>query len=94
MDVKPSFINRNNHPKQKIKGPKDDVSYRTRSKVGHIDQNVGDRTRSKLQTICNSTNKGVFFPLYDVITFKGQGNLKNLDPQLGLSECRVYHNAL
>jgi hypothetical protein len=39
-----------------------DISDRTRSKVGQIDQNFGDRTRSKLKAIFNSTNKGVFFP--------------------------------
>jgi hypothetical protein len=93
-DVKSSPIGRNNHHKQKIRGPNDDVSNRTRSKVGHIDQNVGDRTRSKLQAVCNSTNKLVFFPLYDVITFKGQSNSKIIHLKLGLSECRVYHYAL
>ena len=86
MDVKASPFTRYKHPKQKIRGPKADVSNRTRSKVGHIDQNVGDRTRSKLQAICNSTNKGVFFPLYDVITNKGPGTFKNIDLQLGFSE--------
>jgi hypothetical protein len=79
LGVKPSPITRNNRPIQKIRGPNDDISNRTRSKVGHIDQNVGDRIRPKLQTICNSTNKGVFFPLDDTLIFKGQGKLKNID---------------
>jgi hypothetical protein len=69
-------LTRNNHHKHKIKGPNDDVSNRTRSNVDDIDQIVGDRTRSKLQVICNSTNKGVSFPLNDAITFKAQENFK------------------
>jgi hypothetical protein len=40
------------------------------------DQNVGDRSRSKLQGIFNSTSKEVLFPLYDAIIFKDQGNFK------------------
>jgi hypothetical protein len=75
-------MNRNNHHTQRIRGPNDDSSYTTRSKEGHIDQNVGNRTRFKLQAKCNSTNPGVFFPLYDAITFKGQGNSKNIHLQL------------
>jgi hypothetical protein len=70
------------------------MSNRTRSKVPHTDQNVGDRTRSKLKAICNSTNKGVFFTFYDSIKIKRQENFKNIDLQLGFTECRVYHNAL
>ena len=49
---------------------------------------------SKLQDICNSTNKGVFFPLYEAITLRGQGKFQNIDLQLGFSECRVNHIAL
>jgi hypothetical protein len=72
-------MTKNNHHKQKTRGPNDDVSDRTRSKVGQIDQNIGDRTRSKLQGICNLSNKGVFLDLYDAINFKGQWNFKNID---------------
>jgi hypothetical protein len=32
--------------------------------------------------------------LYDTIQFKGQGSFKNIDLQLGFSDCRVHHNAL
>jgi hypothetical protein len=76
LDVKLSPITRNTYFNQKIRGPKDDVSNRTRSKIGHIDQDVGDRPSSKLQAIYKSTSKGFFFPLYDTITFKGQENLR------------------
>jgi hypothetical protein len=93
LDVKSSTIIRNNNHKHKIRGRNDDVSNRTRSKVGHIDQNVGLRNRSKLQATYNSTKKAIFFPLYDVITFKAQGSFESIDLQSGLTECRVFHNA-
>ena len=48
LGVKPSPITRNNRPIQKIRRPNDDISNRTRSKIGHNDQSAGDRTRSKL----------------------------------------------
>jgi hypothetical protein len=48
LDVKPSPITRNNNHTQKIRGPNDDVSKRTWSKVGHMGQNIGDSTRFKL----------------------------------------------
>jgi hypothetical protein len=74
----------------------DDVASRTRSKIGHTDQNLGDRTRSKLQAICNSSSKEVFFPLCDAVRLKGQKNWKNIDLplHLGASECLIYHSAL
>jgi hypothetical protein len=53
--------------KQKIKGPNDVVSNRSRSKVvDHIDQNFGDGNSTRLQAICNSALKGVFFSLCDL----------------------------
>jgi hypothetical protein len=66
------------------------------SKFGHTDQNVADRTRSKLQAICNSSSKEMFFPLYDAVMLKGQKNWKNVDVpvHLGASECLIYHSAL
>jgi hypothetical protein len=39
------------HYKQKIREHNDDVSNRTKPKVDHIDQSVGDRTRSKVQDL-------------------------------------------
>jgi hypothetical protein len=72
------------------------VAYRTTYKTGHLEQNVGNRTRSKLQAICNSSVQEVFFPLYDVITFGNHANYKNIDLRLGIpeSECQIYHSAL
>jgi hypothetical protein len=51
LNEKSSTISRKNSYKQKMIGPNDDVSNRARSEVGHIHQNVGDRTRSKIQPI-------------------------------------------
>jgi hypothetical protein len=62
--------------------------------VGRIDQNFGDKTRSKLKAIFNSTNKGVFFPQYDAIRFQSQQKVEDIDVQLGFTECRVYNDAL
>ena len=72
------------------------MAIRIRSKTGHNDQNVGDRTRSELQAIWNSSSKEVFFPLYGAIILKGQKNWKNIDLplHLGASECLIYHSAL
>jgi hypothetical protein len=72
------------------------VASRTRSKTSHLDQHVGNRTRSKLQAICNSSSKEIFSPLYDAVMLKGQENWKNVDVpfHLGDSECLIYHSAL
>jgi hypothetical protein len=32
----------------------------------------------------------VYFPLYDVFRLKGQENFKNVDLQLGATECQIY----
>jgi hypothetical protein len=70
------------------------VAHRTRSKTGHLEQNVGNRTRSKLQAICNSSVQEVFFPLYDVVMFGNHANYRNIDLHLGIPECQIYHSAL
>jgi hypothetical protein len=50
-----------NNPKQRSRYHSDEVSNRTRSKTGNIDQNIGDRTRSKVQFIHNSGFQGNIF---------------------------------
>jgi hypothetical protein len=70
------------------------VTHKTRLKTGHSQQNVGNRTRSKLQAICNFSVQEVFFPLYDVVTFGNHANYKNIDLHLGIHECQIYHSAL
>ena len=74
LDVMPSNLPGNSHSKQKVRKQNNDVAHRTRSKTGHSEQNVGDRTRSKLQAICNSSVQEVFFPLYDVVLFENHAN--------------------
>jgi hypothetical protein len=60
----------NNQPKQRSRQSNDDVSNRTRSKVGNMNQNTGDRVRSKKQLIQNSVLQGNIFPLYDAVKFE------------------------
>ena len=76
LDVMPSNLPGNSHAKQKTRKQNNDVAHRTRSKIGHLEQNVGNRTRSKLQAICNSSVQEVFFPLYDVVMFEHHANFK------------------
>jgi hypothetical protein len=92
--VKPSNVPRNVHLKQKTRKHNFDVACRTRSKTEHLEQAVVDRTRSKLQAICNFSGQEVFFPLHDIFMIKGQENLKNTDLHLGASECQIHHSAL
>jgi hypothetical protein len=75
-------VTSNNALRRKTRKYNDDVASRTRSKFGHIHQNVADRrTRSKLQAICNC-NKEMFSPLYNPAMLKGQENWKNVDVPL------------
>jgi hypothetical protein len=90
----PSNLPGNSHSKEKVRKQNNDVTHRTRSKTGHLGQNVGNRTRSKLQAICNSSVQEVFFTLYDVVTFGNHAKYKNIDLHLGIPECQIYHNAL
>jgi hypothetical protein len=96
LDTTSNIVPRSNLPKQKTRKHNDDVASRKRSKFGHTDQNVADRTRSKLQAIYNSSSKEMFFPLYDAAMLKGQENWKNVDVPFyfGASECPIYHSAL
>jgi hypothetical protein len=36
----------------------------------------------------------LFFPLHDEIFFQGHGKSQGQDSQLGVVECKVYHNVL
>jgi hypothetical protein len=64
LDVTLSNLPGSSHFKQKARKQNNDVAHRTR------EQNVGNRTRSKLQAIYNSSVQEVFFPLYDVVMFE------------------------
>jgi hypothetical protein len=70
------------------------VASRTRSKAGHLEQNVGNRTKTILRAICNSSSQEVFFPLYDIVMYENNADYKDIDLHLGISECQIYHSAL
>jgi hypothetical protein len=74
------------------------VSNRTRSKADYTDQHIGIRTQSKMHNVNINYLKvqNLFFPLHDAILFQGHrnGNSQTQYLQLGLMECKVYHNVL
>jgi hypothetical protein len=47
----------------------------------------------ELDLRCTRCSK-LFFPLNDSILFQGHGNSRAQDSQLGVVECKVYHNIL
>jgi hypothetical protein len=94
LGVVPSNLPENSHSKQKTRKQNNELAHRTRSKTGHLEQNIGNRTRSKLRAICNSSVQEVFFPLYDIVLFGSHANNKNIDLHLGIPDCHIYHSAL
>ena len=82
------------HPKFKSRKVHDDVSMRTRSKADHTDQSVGSRTRTKMQSMCNTSVQNFLYPMYDAILFQGHGKFQNNDLQLGVLGCKAYNNVL
>jgi hypothetical protein len=72
------------------------VSNKTRSKEDYTDQHIGSRTRSKMRNVVvyNLSVQNLFFPLHDAISFQGHGKSQAQDLQLGVLECKVYHNVL
>jgi hypothetical protein len=72
------------------------VSTRTRSKEDYTDQNIGSRTPSKMHNI-NENNLSVqnlFFHLHEATLFQGHRKSQAQDLQLGVVECKIYHNVL
>jgi hypothetical protein len=94
LDVMPSNLPGITHSKQKTRKQNNDMAHRTRSKTGHLEQTVGNRTRFKLQACCITSVQEVFFPLYDVVLIENHANNKNIDLHLGIPECQIYHSAL
>jgi hypothetical protein len=80
-----------NQPKQRSRKPSDAVSNRTRSKIGSIYQNNGDRTRSKVWFIQNSGFQGNVFPLDDLIKFEDKR--KEQDLSAYRISCTMLHYA-
>jgi hypothetical protein len=98
LDTKHSatFVWKDSHHDHWSRNTNNDVSNRTRSKADYTDQHIGSRTRSKLHNI-NVNNLSVpnlFFPLHDAILFQEHGKSQAQDLQLGVFECKVYHNVL
>jgi hypothetical protein len=60
LDVMPYNLPGNSHSRQKTRKHNNDMAHRTRSKTGHLEQNVGDRTRSKLQASVTQVVKKSF----------------------------------
>jgi hypothetical protein len=96
LDTKPSFVWKDSHHKHKSRRTNNDVSTRTRSNADYTDQHIGSRTRSKMHNINvnNLSVQNLFFPLHDAILFRAHGNSQAQDLQLGVLECKVYHNVL
>jgi hypothetical protein len=97
LDTIPGATSRNyNQPKQRSRKSSVDVSNRTRSKAGNMNQNIGDRTRSKTQFIQNSVFQGNIFPLHDAVKFedKRRDKKQEVDLQLGSNECRAYQSVI
>jgi hypothetical protein len=72
------------------------VSARTRSKADYTDQHIGSRTRSKMHNINikNLSVENLSFLLHDAILFQGHAKSQAQDLQLGVLECKVYHDVL
>ena len=94
LDTKPGVTSKNNPPKCKPRIINDDVSARTRSKAIQLDQNIGVSTRSKLQRTYKLNVQTLLFPLHDVIPLSNHGKFNNEDLQLGVKECKTYHDGL
>jgi hypothetical protein len=70
------------------------VSNRTRSKADYTDQHIDNRTRSKMHSINNLSVQNLFLPLHDEILFQAHGKSQEQGLQLGVLECKIYHNVL
>jgi hypothetical protein len=72
------------------------VSNRTRSKADYTDQQIDSGTRSKMHNVNmnNLSDQNLFFPLHNAILFQVHRKSQAQDLQLGVVECKVYHNIL
>jgi hypothetical protein len=91
-DTKPSFIWKDSHHKHKSRKTNNDVSNTTRSKADYTDQHIDSRNRSKMHSVNNVSVQNHFFPLHYALLFQGHGKSQAQDLQLGVVECKVYHN--
>jgi hypothetical protein len=96
LDTMTSFVWKDSHHEYKSRKTNNSVSHRARSKADYADQNIGSRTRSKMHNVNvnNLSAQNLFFPLHDAILFQGHRKSQEQDFQLGVLECKVYHNVL
>jgi hypothetical protein len=94
LDTKPSltFVWKDSHHNRKSRKTNNDVSNRTRSKADYTDHHIVSRTQSKMHNINNLSIQKFFFPLHDAILIQEHGKSQAQDLQLGVLECKVYHN--
>jgi hypothetical protein len=59
-----------------------------------MDQITGDRTRSKVDVVCNESIHDNLFQLYGAVDFQIKSNVNEVVSQLGESECKVYQRIL
>jgi hypothetical protein len=59
-----------------------------------MNQNIGNRTRSKVHALWNENIDINFFPSYDAIKFQNQSKTKGVVLPLGVTECKVYKRTL
>jgi hypothetical protein len=71
-DTRTGSTSKNNHVRNKTRIVKDGVSTRAKYKTSHMDQNVGNTTRSKLQSMGNLSVQGLLFLLHDVFPLNDQ----------------------
>jgi hypothetical protein len=91
-----TFVWKDIHHKHRSRNTDNDVSNRTRSKADYTDQHIGSRTWSKMYSVNvnNLSVENLLFTLHDEILFQGHGKSQAKDLQLGVVECKVYHNVL
>ena len=89
VDKWSSFAFKTIHPKFKLRKVHDDVPTRTRSKADYTFQNAGSRTRSKIQSMCNSNVQNFLHPLYDAILSQGHGKFQDNSLQSGAWNARL-----
>jgi hypothetical protein len=96
LDTMPSstFFWKDSHHKHTSRNTNNHVSNRTRSKTDYTDQHVGSRTWSKMHSISNLSVQNLFFHLHDATLFQGHEKSQAQGMQLGVVECKVYHNVL
>jgi hypothetical protein len=93
-NTKPGLTNKDNHFKYKSKTVHNEVSSRTRSKANNPDKIIRVSTRSKLKFMYTLSAQSILFPFHDVIPLNSHERPKNENLQIGITECKIYRDAL